>query len=688
MANQLAVAVGAQWAAEVAVRRLNDPYPLPVSWNAADASLTDGWDVLVKLATSGAGWPSPPPPGAWAHGPAGLAGDGGQLADVLARVPTGRLVVLGEPGAGKTMLMVRLVLDLLKDRTSGSPVPVLASLASWNPQDQDLHGWLAAQLTIDHPALAYPAPPGTGGGTRVQALLAAGRILPILDGLDEIPDAVRGSTITRINDALQPGERLVVTCRTKQYREAVRPPTVAEVTLRAAAAVQLRSLDTNDVSRYLREDAGGPNAAARWAPVLTALGTQSPVGQALETPLMVGLARAVYNPRPGEQIGALRDPAELCSTTLADRAAVESYLFDAFVPAAYRRVGRWTAQQAEGWLVFLARHLEYAEGGPDLAWWRLRKGRQVGGSRTGVREVLEPARGVRFRLSRFAVGVRFCLVIGVAIGGIIEWTQRTELKLTSLPLIDALIVTVVVGLYIGGLLALTFGIAMGFDKVPGDLTGASSPRAVLARDRHATLVMSLGAGVPFVVVGCSLAIWAGPGGGGFWIFVGLMGGTVSGLTWTWLEMAWPGYVIVSGWLALLQRMPWPLMPFLEDAHQRGVLRQAGAVYQFRHIELQHRLATRPGRPATPRNAQVDYPPTPEVGFAFTAAWRPALSVRHRSSSAPTSARPVPPTSAEQCPKKAPGLPQRLRMPTLAAPHCRPLRAAVLAAVSSASASRR
>ena len=29
------------------------------------------------------------------------------------------------------------------------------------------------------------------------------------------------------------------------------------------------------------------------------------------------------------------------------------------------------------------------------------------------------------------------------------------------------------------------------------------------------------------------------------------------------------------------------MTFLADAHQRGVLRQAGAVYQFRHIALQH-----------------------------------------------------------------------------------------------------
>ena len=69
---------------------------------------------------------------------------------MLARVPTGRLVVLGEPGAGKTMLMVRLVLDLLARRASGGPVPVLASMASWNPADQDLRG-LAGRPARDRP---------------------------------------------------------------------------------------------------------------------------------------------------------------------------------------------------------------------------------------------------------------------------------------------------------------------------------------------------------------------------------------------------------------------------------------------------------------------------------------------------------------------------------------------------------
>ena len=138
-----------------------------------------------------------------------------------------------------------------------------------------------------------------------------------------------------------------MTCRTEQYRAAVRPSDGVEVTLRAAAAIQLRPLDAGAVRRYLRDDAPGPAARARWDPVLAALGTQAPAGQALTTPLMVGLARAIYNPRPGELAGTIRDPAELCR--FADRAAVEAHLFDQFIPAAYRAftAGRWTARKAE-----------------------------------------------------------------------------------------------------------------------------------------------------------------------------------------------------------------------------------------------------------------------------------------------------------------------------------------------------
>jgi hypothetical protein len=134
----------------------------------------------------------------------------------------------------------------------------------------------------------------------------------------------------------------------------------------------------------------------------------------------------------------------------------------------------------------------------------------------------------------------------------------------------------------------------------GDLAGAASPRGVLARDRRAAFDLAVGLGfifvcLPGIVVGIVVAVEVGlvPAlvfGFAFPIYVGLY------LSQT--RTAWPSYVLVRGWLALHRRLPWSLMDFLADAHQRGVLRQVGSVYQFRHIDLQHRLATQPRPPAS------------------------------------------------------------------------------------------
>jgi hypothetical protein len=628
VADQLATAVGEQWQAEAALRRLNDPYPLPVSWAAADPSLTDAWGSLVRLAVSGAGWPAPASAGTWAAGPDELAGEGGELVDVLARVPTGRLVVLGEPGAGKTMLMVRLVLDLLARRAAGGPVPVLVSVASWNPADrgQDLRAWLGAQLMIDHPALAA-APPGGDEPTQAAALLAAGLILPVLDGLDEIPEQVRGPAISRINDALRPGEHLVVTCRSQQYQDTVRPAGGAGVTLRGAAAVQLCPLGAGDVGGYLCDDAAGPAARARWGPVVKLLGTEVPAAQALTTPLMVGLARAIYDPRPGQAAAALRDPAELCSAAVADRAAVESLLFDAFIPAAYRDdpVGRWTAQDAERWLVFLARHLERTIGGPDLGWWQLPQA-------VPARGLWAMAGAVTGVLAGTVAGIGFAIAGGVVLGavlGAVTWAATVYLTVTLVPIMAtvrsptptpgirsrssrwgivipaAAVAGIAAGVaagiaagrgagpVVGWVVAFLVGLGSWFviqERAPPDIGSAASPLSLLARDRHAAMIVwaltglaaagavALGSVTGSVV---AAAVWAG---------AMVVGGTTLSFT---SVTAWPSYAIARIWLALRHRLPWPLIGFLADAHRRGVLRQAGAVYQFRHIDLQHRLATRP-----------------------------------------------------------------------------------------------
>ena len=53
----------------------------------------------------------------------------------------------------------------------------------------------------------------------------------------------------------------------------------------------------------------------------------------------------------------------------------------------------------------------------------------------------------------------------------------------------------------------------------------------------------------------------------------------------------PSFMITRIWLGARGDLPWRLMAFLADAHkERGVLRQNGAQYEFRHAELAAYLA--------------------------------------------------------------------------------------------------
>jgi hypothetical protein len=75
--------------------------------------------------------------------------------------------------------------------------------------------------------------------------------------------------------------------------------------------------------------------------------------------------------------------------------------------------------------------------------------------------------------------------------------------------------------------------------------------------------------------------------------VGVAGGITVGLVFGSLQAAWGRFTITRLWLAARGQLPWRLLAFLDDAHvRRGVLRQVGAFYQFRHADLQRHLVRR------------------------------------------------------------------------------------------------
>ncbi|MFH8344290.1 hypothetical protein [Streptomyces sp. NPDC018045] len=85
-----------------------------------------------------------------------------------------RLVVTGAPGAGKTVLSVQLVRDLIKLRGPDEPVPVRVSLAEWDMKVP------FGELLIRHVVRA-----GTSE-ERARWMVGHGLVLPVLDGLDEM----------------------------------------------------------------------------------------------------------------------------------------------------------------------------------------------------------------------------------------------------------------------------------------------------------------------------------------------------------------------------------------------------------------------------------------------------------------------------------------------------------------------
>ncbi len=352
LADDLALNLAEQWLEEATARGLRDPRVLPLTWSSTSRDVvqlprTAGTRVL-RMRLNGR-----------------LDGQFdeaiAQLTDDYRQLPGGRLVVLGEPGSGKSVLAILLTLGLLKARAPGGPLPVLLPASSWDPVRESLDDWIVRTLALPYYS-GRPEIPRT--------LLAHGLLLPVPDGLDEIPESARRSAVRGINLALGTERPVVVTCRAAEYEDLIRG---GAPTLRAAPVVEVSPLPPGDVIAYLR-DVDWPRDVD-WTPVYTHLRSRrdSPLAAAMSTPLMVTSARLVH-----ERLEL--DPRDLQDSARFDsRLAVEQHLIGQLIDAAYapdprrpdpdRRMS-WTAGQARRWLTFLAHYLhDHRE--RDLAWWRM-----------------------------------------------------------------------------------------------------------------------------------------------------------------------------------------------------------------------------------------------------------------------------------------------------------------------------
>jgi NACHT domain len=554
-----------------------------------------------------------------------------------------RLVILGDPGAGKTVLASELVVRLLEHRVhADAPVPVPISAGAYDTR-QPWAGWLARHL-----ALRF------GLSVAVAArLIRDSRILPVVDGLDEmdpVGNPIRaGVLIAALNASMRGRSRapVVLTCRHAGYQALAR-------LLDRATHIEILPLTGQQAAAYLRQHLLTPGDRDRWQPVLAALQSHpsgSLAGQ-LATPWRLTLALTAY--RDTGDPAVLLPPEPVLDGAAASEYAqrLDTLLLGHYIDAASRlhgADGRYTPGQVRRWLTALAQGLDWQArhhgSATDIqlhTWWQPAGKRIARIAHTALACVsgivwvtafattgnpglavdsvwlffagacasASPSpRRLKFRqipvragLSRLAAGLMTGFAAFLAIIFAFEFAPGFVVGF-ALRFAPGFVVELAAGLpagcatgLMGGLMA---GLAIGAaDNSPQ----ATEPREVIRADGSYGLVVGLVAGfgagfAAALTVGVTVGVTVGLA---YAVVIGLAVGLAVGFAFG--AKSWTRYHVAIVITAATQRGPLRFAAFLDWANKAGLLRVSGTAYQFRHRQLQDWL-TAPRRPPETTNSR-------------------------------------------------------------------------------------
>jgi DNA polymerase III delta prime subunit len=254
------------------------------------------------------------------------------VAEVFHKMGEGRtLLILGEPGAGKTITLLRLAKDLIvrTQEDMSQPLPVVLNLSSWALKQKPISVWLVEELSSKYQVSKHLG----------KAWVADQQLLLLLDGLDEVKAERREACIQSLNQFMQDyGQTEIVVCSRWQDYESL------SKRLQLQAAIYIQSLSSEQVNQYL-EQTGDQLKALKFI-----LQKDTTLQELAKSPLMLSVMSLVYQNKSVEELprsGSVEESRQ--------------HLFDTYIKQMLRRRGvnkPYPDAKMIHWLARLAQQME------------------------------------------------------------------------------------------------------------------------------------------------------------------------------------------------------------------------------------------------------------------------------------------------------------------------------------------
>jgi Cdc6-like AAA superfamily ATPase len=257
--------------------------------------------------------------------------EGSNATMVFNQMETGRtMLILGEPGSGKTITLLKLAQDLIvrSEEDLGQPIPVVFNLSSWAKKKSSIAAWVIQEIVEK-----YQVSKALG-----KTWVEEQQLILLLDGLDEVQAESRDACVRSMNQFTETYglTELVICCRIQDYQ-------ALSERLRLRSAICVQPLTSDQIEQYLSR------SGSQLAMLQTVLREDAGLRELAASPLILNVMSLAYQ-------NAALDAFPKPGTT----DELYKQLFDVYVDRMLQRRGgklAYSKEQTLRWLSWLAKRM-------------------------------------------------------------------------------------------------------------------------------------------------------------------------------------------------------------------------------------------------------------------------------------------------------------------------------------------